>query len=194
MILVGIDFGSNQLPWAIQEPQITSQELRGEKEPGLVLFSCPSRYASVIKVEIVRRRKRKAIQSEAENGSRKVNQLISRPGNLMKNLVATLLIPGENWTALPLLSVMNKLVRPMSTLSSTRDPTTPLHFPSFPKAPYWLSLDGWTIVVKLSIFSRTPCQISPRTPPIFVSSFFEEKRGLKTVSALKRCPWKFWRR
>ena len=81
MILVGIDLGSNQLPWAIQEPQITSQELRGEKEPGLILCSCPRRYVSVIKVEIVRRRKRKAIQSKAENGSRKV----SRAFRLRKN-------------------------------------------------------------------------------------------------------------
>ena len=194
MILVGIDFGSNQLPWAIQEPQITSQELRGEKEPGLILFSCPKRYATVIKVEIVRRRKRTAIQREAENGSRKVNQFISKPGNFMKNLVATLFSPGEKWTALLLVSVMNKLARPMSTLSSTSDPITPLHFPSFPKAPYCLSLEGWTIVVKLSIFSRTSCQISPRTPPIFPSPFLGEKRGWKTVSALKRWPWKFWRR
>ena len=81
MILVAIDFGSNQLPWANQEPQIVSQEFRGEKEPGLSHFSCPRRYATMSKVEIVRRRRRRAIQSQVENGSRKVSQLASRPGN-----------------------------------------------------------------------------------------------------------------
>ena len=83
IILMGIDFGSSQLPWAIQEPQIVSQEFSGEKEPGLSLFSRPKRYAKVSKEEITRRRNRRAIQSEVENGSRNVSQLTSRPGNWM---------------------------------------------------------------------------------------------------------------
>ena len=146
------------------------------------------------KVEIAKRRHRREIQSEVENGSRKVSQLVSRPGNCMKNLVGTVSSPGEKKTALPLLSVMKKPARPTSVLSSTSAPITPLHFASFPKAPYCLSMEGLTIVVKLSTCSSTLCQMSPRIPPIFAPSFLGEKSGLKTVSALKRCPWKFWRR
>ena len=65
---------------------------------------------------------------------------------------------------------------------------------SSPRTPYCLSLEGLTIVVKLSTFSSTSCQMSPRIPPIFASSFSGDHSGWKTVSALKRCPWKFWRR
>ena len=83
MILVGIDFGSSQLPWAIQEPQMVSQEFRGENESGLSLFSRPKKYANVSKVEIMKRRNIRAIQSEVENGSKNVSQLTSRPGNWM---------------------------------------------------------------------------------------------------------------
>ena len=105
MILMGIDFGSSQLPWAIQEPQIINQEFRGVKEPGLCLFSLPKKYANVSRVEKVRRRKERAIQSVVEKGSRKVNQLTSRPGNWTKNLVATVLSPKLHY----LLSLLLKI-------------------------------------------------------------------------------------
>ena len=185
MILMGIDFGSSQLPWAIQEPQIINQEFRGVKEPGLCLFSLPKKYANVSRVEKVRRRNERAIQSVVEKGSRKVNQLTSRPGNWTKNLVATVLSPGEKWTALPLVSVMNKLAKPTSARSSTRDPITPLHFLSFPKAPYCKSLDGRTIVERLL---QTFMPDIPENPPDLGIFLLPRKESVENCLRPKKMP------
>ena len=102
MILGGMDFGSSEDPCTNQEPQMMMAELPAVKESGFWNLSLPKRKEAVRSEETPQRKNPSTIQRLKEKGWTKVNQLVSSPGNLMKNLQMVLngegvegVLPGD---------------------------------------------------------------------------------------------------
>ena len=102
IILDGMDFGSSEDPCTNQEPQMMMAELPAVKESGFWNLSLPKRKEAVRSEETAQRKDPSTIQRLNEKGWIKVNQLVSSPGNLMKNLQMVLnekgvegVLPGD---------------------------------------------------------------------------------------------------
>ena len=100
--LDGMDFGSSDDPCTNQEPQMMMAELPAVKESGFWNLSLPKRKEAVRSEETPQRKNPSTIQRLKEKGWTKVNQLVSSPGNLMKNLQTVLnekgvegVLPGD---------------------------------------------------------------------------------------------------